>query len=286
LRSISSTLRFIAKHPLSSKRPAAAFFRYVRWQIESRLRREVEFSWIEGSKLVVRNGMTGATGNIYCGLHEFADMAFLLHLLRPGDLFVDVGANIGSYTVLAAGACGANAVSAEPDPGTMRSLKRNIEANGFGSRVTLVEAAAGSAPGVALLTTGHDAANRIVKQAGAETREVEVRTLDAILEGHHPILIKIDVENYEPEVIAGAVQTLRAATLLAVLIETVDPGIRAEFEAAGFCQASYEPYSRALQPIACGAPNRLHNSLFIRDFEACRKRVAGAARRSIFGQSI
>jgi hypothetical protein len=106
MRSISPTLRFIVQHPLSSKRPAAARLRYIRWQIESRLRPEVEFTWIEGSKLVVRNGMTGATGNIHCGLHEFADMVFLLHLLRPGDLFVDVGANIGSYSVLASAVCG------------------------------------------------------------------------------------------------------------------------------------------------------------------------------------
>ena len=45
-------------------------------------------------------GMTGATGNVYCGLHEFEDMALVLHALRPRDLFVDVGANVGSYTVL------------------------------------------------------------------------------------------------------------------------------------------------------------------------------------------
>ena len=105
LASILSTFRFIATHPLSSKRPLRALCRYGRWQIESRLRPEVEFRWIEGSKLIARNGMTGATGNIYCGLHEFTDMAFVLHLLRPDDLFVDVGANIGSYTVLASSVC-------------------------------------------------------------------------------------------------------------------------------------------------------------------------------------
>jgi hypothetical protein len=48
------------------------------------------------------SGMTGATGNLYVGLHEFEEMAFLLHFLRPGDLFADVGANVGSYTILAA----------------------------------------------------------------------------------------------------------------------------------------------------------------------------------------
>ena len=45
--------------------------------------------------------MHGVTGNVYCGLHDFAEMSFMLHLLRAGDLFADIGANVGSYTVLA-----------------------------------------------------------------------------------------------------------------------------------------------------------------------------------------
>ncbi len=58
--------------------------------------------------------MTGATGNIYAGLHEFDDMAFFLHLLRPEDMFADVGSNIGSYTILASGVVGAKSVAFEP----------------------------------------------------------------------------------------------------------------------------------------------------------------------------
>jgi len=44
---------------------------------------------------VARPGETGVTGNIYTGLHEFSSMGYLLHVLREGDLFVDVGANVG-----------------------------------------------------------------------------------------------------------------------------------------------------------------------------------------------
>ncbi len=44
--------------------------------------------------MVVEPGTTGATGNVYCGLHEFEDMALLLHILRKVDRFVDIGANI------------------------------------------------------------------------------------------------------------------------------------------------------------------------------------------------
>ena len=161
MASILPTLQFIARHPLSSRRPLSAYWRYARWQIESRLRDEVIFDWVAGSKLVARNGMTGATGNIYCGLHEFVDMAFLLHLLRPGDLFVDVGANIGSYTILASAVCGARSIAIEPDPGTVQSLNRNIEANSIGDRVTVIEAAVGAAAGTVCFTIGQDTTNRV-----------------------------------------------------------------------------------------------------------------------------
>lgn len=41
--------------------------------------------WVQGTALVVDNGMTGATMSIHCGLHEAADIVFVLHLLRSGD---------------------------------------------------------------------------------------------------------------------------------------------------------------------------------------------------------
>ncbi len=85
------TLQFILAHPFNRGRPLQAIAGYFAWQILSRLRDEVTVDWVGGNKLIVRRGMTGATGNIYCGLHEFRDMSFVLHALRPGDVFVDVG---------------------------------------------------------------------------------------------------------------------------------------------------------------------------------------------------
>ncbi len=103
-------LKFVSSHPLTRDHKLKAYFRVLNWQLRSRLSSEICMPWIAGTKLVVKRGMTGATGNIYAGLHEFADMSFLLHFLRPNDLFVDVGANVGSYTVLASGVCKARSM--------------------------------------------------------------------------------------------------------------------------------------------------------------------------------
>ena len=99
-----SSLGFVTRHPLNAGRTLQALWRVLRWQLASRLAAgDVVYPWVNTSKFLVRAGETGLTGNIYGGLMEYADMAFLLHMLRPGELFVDVGANVGSFSILARG---------------------------------------------------------------------------------------------------------------------------------------------------------------------------------------
>ncbi len=86
MRMLSETCRineFLANHPLTRRRRLSAMARVLRWQIVSRIREEVIIDWIGGTRFAARRGMAGITGNIYAGLHEFADMAFVLHFLPP-----------------------------------------------------------------------------------------------------------------------------------------------------------------------------------------------------------
>lgn len=277
------TWTFISRHPLTRDRPIAALGRFARWQIESRLRTDVEVAWLEGAKLVVRNGMTGATGNIYCGLHEFADMAFVQHLLRPGDLFVDAGANIGSYTILASAVCGADTIAIEPDPATLASLQRNVAINGIEGRVTGVECALGAVPGMVRFTVGRDTVNRVAVTGDRNTREVKVATLDELVADRSPVLIKLDVEGYEKEVIRGASATLRAPSLLAIESESDDPAVVEEITGAGFHQAFYDPFERTF----IEAPKwETNNSLFVRDIDAVVERVRSAPIRTVLGWNV
>lgn len=281
---VIATLDFIARHPLSSKRFLRAVMRYARWQIVSRVVNEVEFSWIEKSKLIVRRGMTGATGNIYCGLHEFVEMAFLLHLLQPNDLFVDVGANIGSYTVLASSTCGARTISVEPDPGSAHWLRRNVEVNGIDGLVTVIEAALSRQPGYARFTVGLDTTNRLANDDDTDAQVVRVTTLDECLHQMNPALIKLDVEGSEAQVLAGGRDCLRNPSLLAVQIETVDESVQEFLEGLGFRRAAYNPFTRRLSEGAPEIPSP--NTLFVRNFVGCRERIDVARSRKIMGSTI
>lgn len=278
-----NTLSFITSHPLTRDRPLAALARFARWQVASRLKREVIFEWIEGSKLAARHGMAGATGNIYCGLHEFADMAFMLHVLRPGDLFVDVGANIGSYTVLASAVCGAETLAVEPDPGTMISLMRNIEVNQIEGRVTVLEVALGAEHGVAKFTVGLDSMNRMATDVDTNVREVPVRKLDDVIGDRNPVLMKLDVEGHEAAVFAGAQVTLRKKSLIAIETESRDPTLVDQLQRAGFKEVFYDPWTRKL----LDAPKwQQNNALFVRDLGELVERLKETQPISVLGHTL
>jgi FkbM family methyltransferase len=225
---------------------------------------------VDDTFFVAQRSMTGASGNYYCGLHEPEDMAFVLHFLRPGHVFYDVGANIGSYTLLAA-AAGAKVHAIEPSPGTAVALRRNIEANSLSKRVDVHECALGAKPGTARLSRGTDTTNHIMAEGESAkfTDSVVVRTLDSIFEPDSVGFVKIDVEGFESEVLSGAVLALSSPNLLGLLLENNGRDKRYGGVSAveivkghGFSSCSYDPFARTLQTAA---PGRGGNVLFVRD---------------------
>jgi FkbM family methyltransferase len=226
--------------------------------------------------------MTGATGNIYAGLHEFADMAFTMHFLRAGDTFVDIGANVGSYTILAAGVCGAITISFEPDPQTMEFLRRNVKLNGLESSVSLNEVALGSHEGTVDFTVGLDTVNRVVSLTSGTTRKVRQDTLDSMLSST-PSMIKIDVEGYESSVFKGAERTLSCPSLKAIITEGQDSDVIHALTQARFAHYKYDPFNRTLERATGLVAG---NALFIRDFGFVSSRVATAKKIIVLAEEV
>jgi FkbM family methyltransferase len=277
-------LRFVTGHPLTRRRPAAALARFLAWQVNSRLHREVEFDWLDGARLLVRRGMTGATGNIYCGLHEFVEMSFLLHLLRPEDTFVDVGANVGSYTILASKVCGARSVAFEPDPTAAAYLRRNIELNGLEGLTSVHQMALGAEGGELRFSLGLDTMNHADPAEGTPVQVVPVQPLDDVEGLTRPVMIKLDVEGFEDRVLAGARRVLASPSLLAIQSEMRGPAIEGILAPFGFAQAHYDPLARRLSDDPAGYPTS--NAIFVRDRLDIERRVKEAPRRTIMGTVV
>lgn len=127
---LQKILQFIIQHPLAGRRKWRSVARFIFWQASQRfIAHDASWSFTSKTKLVLRRGLIGATGNVYAGLHDFEEMGFLLHFLRPGDVFADIGANAGSYTVLASGHVGATSLVFEPIPQAIELVKRNATVN-------------------------------------------------------------------------------------------------------------------------------------------------------------
>ncbi len=292
-----SVISFIATHPLTRKDKVRAALRFAQWQIRSRLASgPLVHPWIGGSKFLARPGETGVTGNIYAGLHEFADMGYLLHVLRAEDVFVDIGANVGSYTILACRAIGARGYAVEPVPETFRRLLANVRLNGIDERVMCLNVGAGSENGFLQFTTSLDTTNHAVADGdeAAATTRVTVSTLDEVLKGESPALIKIDVEGYETPVLQGASETLTNPSLHSVILELNGSGRRYGFSEqkilavlfdSGFKSYTYDPFNRRLIDLQ-GASLREGNTLFIRNEPAVRDRLASAEKFMVHGREF
>lgn len=278
------TARYLASHPLTRNATGRAFWRFAKWQIVSRLHRETTHEWIHGTKLVVRRGMTGATGNIYVGLHEFADMMFLLHLLRPEDDFCDIGANVGTYAVLASGVCGARTVAFEPDPATAVDLRKNIDANRLEDKVVVHQVALGAMDAEVSLSRGLGAMNHVVVGHAENCQVVQQRTLDDLLDGRAPFFLKLDVEGYEAAVLRGAERTLGCEKLVALETEGFTPEVQEILGRHGFRRFFYDPFTRSLGETDFGL--RANNVLMIRSRREVEERLISAPKIAIWDAPI
>ena len=219
-------------------------------------------------------------------------MGFVLHLLRPGEFFLDVGANVGSFTVIAAGAVGARVMAVEPIPSTFAHLSRNIVLNGLTGLVRTCQCGMSDSSGTLRFMKDLDCVNHILAQGeDLPAIEVPVRTMDDLVGSDVPVLIKIDVEGHERSVLLGASGTLADPRLLAVVMETNGSGARYGISDAelvsimqghGFSAYGYEPFDRQL--IAVSKVDG--NTVFVRERATVEARLRNSKRYRLINGTI
>jgi FkbM family methyltransferase len=284
IKNILTTILFVFNHPLNSQYRFASVFKYLRWQIGSRvLGLPILIPLLEDVHVFCKPGLTGVTGNIYCGLDEYEFMSLVLHSLREGDLLVDVGANEGTYTLLASGGPGCEVIAFEPIPQIFNRLERNVRLNGLTKLVRLVNIGLGSKAESMCFTSNDDTKDHALVEGEASSNQVTVSIdkLDNILGDCFPTIIKIDVEGFEYEVLSGSENTLNKESLLALIVETNGSGLRYGrddrmvfdlLSRNGFRPYFYNPKARLFTEATFGG-SYSYNTIFIRDLQEISSRV-------------
>ena len=288
-----NTLRYITDHPLNKNRKAAALLAFLKWQAGIRLvSGPVVYQWIGTARFVVGKGDVGITQNVYCGLHDFSEMGYALHVLRPDDLFVDIGANVGSYTVLASAVKGARNYCFEPVPSIFARLLDNIAINKLAANVTAFNMGLSSEDGQLRFTTDLESGNHVIAtdEESLPSIMVPVRTLDSVLSGESPSMLKIDVEGFEGAILNGAKATLGKQSLHSVILElntssstrygSAEEEVIRLLKEYEFSLYEYEPFSRQLRPLN-GKSQTGPNTLFLRNEAHIRERLAQSPRISV-----
>jgi FkbM family methyltransferase len=150
---------------------------------------------------------------------ENMESSFILDNLKEGDVFVDVGANIGYFSMLAARQKAGKVLAIEPAPKTYDILNMNIKHNMFANVIESFNIVLGSEKRTAKFIYSLGPKNHVEYEVdnirtNLPTTNVNVITLDDLLKSRKEVnkidFIKVDVEGYEYDFLLGAKKTIEA----------------------------------------------------------------------------
>ena len=187
-----------------------AVARSLAWQVRKRLPISPGVRTVYGSMKVRMDPSFGSASNlIYFGDRYDPDlMGFLEAVLEPGDNFADVGANIGTYTLLAATLVGpeGHIDCFEPVPSLNAAVHDNLGLSGIADQVTVHAVAVSDSHGEVAFMTTKDVSSRMAVATDPEAlvERVPMVPLDELFDPERPwAVLKIDVEGAEVLALRG-----------------------------------------------------------------------------------
>jgi len=202
-------------------------------------KKEIELTKWFFDDCIVRVGFLDTTYDFYCPrgydfniflnpfFHEYDITLFVYSILQEGDVFIDVGAHGGLYTILASKKVGSRGqvISVEPNPENLKFLELNLKLNKLNNVRIIPKAAGEQKQKIVLFYRSEDTAltSTLRSTKSSKCIEVETTTLDHITEEFDFVkMIKIDTEGYDMKVLKGAKRTLPKTHYLVVEQNTRD----------------------------------------------------------------
>jgi FkbM family methyltransferase len=230
IRKIKEKYNQFTTHPITKGSEIMGLYHYISFNIKNRLSNEIHYNWIEGLQFVASKGDAGIVGNIYFGLFEFEESIFLLHFIEKEDLFLDVGANVGHYSLLLSGLKKCKSIAIEPVPKHYSQLTKLLHLNHLESLIDARNVGVSNSAGDLYFSTDRSTMDRVVSENYKNSVSVPVVTIDSIFSDVFPIAIKIDVEGYEKYVLEGASTTLQNENLKVIIVELNQSGLAYGFD--------------------------------------------------------
>lgn len=282
------------KNPITANNRVKAMYKYIYFNMVCRIKKEIHHKGIGGLNFSIQKGDSGLVGNIYYGVYEFNESMFMTHFLRQEDTFLDIGANLGHYSLLASGLTGAKSIAIEPIPSTFKKLQKQININNLNNSIEANNIGLSKTKANLYFSNDSEDMNHIVDEHYRNAIEVPVDTLDNITKKTLVRLIKIDVEGYEKVVFEGGPNTLRNKELKAMIVELNDSGKRYNISddelyemiiSYGFLPYEYYPISRQLVSLE-SYNKKQFNTIFIKDIDFVKERIDSSIKYKIWDKEV
>ncbi|MBR8829288.1 MAG: FkbM family methyltransferase [Gomphosphaeria aponina SAG 52.96 = DSM 107014] len=205
----SQTLKYIWSHPNSKGQQIQAILKFIGWQLYKRItKRTVILNLLPEIKLYCQPDSLSASTVLYCALYDYEEMNFLLRYLRPEDSFLDVGANVGVYSLLAASKIKTGWIYAfEALPKNYQRLQDNIKLNEIKNIKTYQVAVSDRVGTIHLNLPESDSMAYISLENSVNSIEVATDTIENLLRQEsieNLTLAKMDIEGAELLAFQGA----------------------------------------------------------------------------------
>ncbi|MEK7538392.1 MAG: FkbM family methyltransferase [Patescibacteria group bacterium] len=209
------------------QQPLYSILKLVRWTIFELLGLDISFTTPDGTRFT---SMTRNYSSFIVYFTDYRDPSIQLFLnkhLTKDSIFVDAGANIGTYTIRAGQQVGSQGkvIAVEAHPSIYKYLLKNIELNNL-NNITPVNVALGSERGTTEISyNDSNPGETHVAINGEKSIVVPIQTLDEVLEKlgvDHVDYLKIDVEGFELPLLLGSQETIKNNPEIVIQTELVE----------------------------------------------------------------
>ena len=285
---ICRSIRFIWNHPLVKNERLSAVIRYIKFHFKYRNGQKCIIPFIQHSLIITKG--SGIQAHYFTYLEDFEEMLFLLHYLDKNDKFIDVGANIGAYSILASGQIGCYTMAFEPSIINYNFLEENVILNNLQDKIKLYNCALGDKNESSTIEF-MGAMTRLTNYKALNLQEVMINKLDDFTD--YSQLIKIDVEGYEEFVLNGASKILNHPKTNALIVELAGLNrygssneiVHNILMENNFSPVKYSPYERVIKKLTSLRDDQF-NTIYIRDEKLARKRIVNSPKYKIGNQWI
>lgn len=210
----------VLSHPANEGRRVRQLGRAVYFQVRGRVLGKPTLVQLgEHSRMLVSVDSAAGVHAAYANPPDVVEWRVWRRFLRPEDLFIDVGANIGTYSVLAA-ELGAEVIAVEPNGDNAARVRANLALNGY--EADLREVVLTDTAKTVHFSTDQDSENHITEDGGENVTTMPGQPFDDLTGGRYVRGTKIDVEGAEHQVLLGARESLAAGRIGLLQLEWND----------------------------------------------------------------